>query len=161
MSHNPVPFNNAKGFKILLVEDNSDDETLTLEVFKTYPAQIDISVVRDGKEALDYLFYQGVFSERTPKWEPSLIIMDLKIPKVPGIEVIKQIRKNPLTQIIPIVIFSSSLEDKDIYEGYMAGANSYIRKPVDFKIFTQAINQVLNYWLAFNETHSKHYENKF
>jgi two-component system response regulator len=157
MTNSGLPyFANSKGLKILLVEDNPDDEILTMEVFKNFSMQGDVSVVRDGQEALDYLFYQGDYASRALGWEPDLIIMDLKIPKVTGIEVIKRIRANPLTQLIPIVIFSSSSEERDLIDGYMAGANSYIRKPIDYKKFSQAIHQILNYWLQLNEIPLKH-----
>jgi two-component system response regulator len=143
---------NSKGLKMLLVEDNPDDETLTLEVFGTYGLQNDITVVRDGQEALDYLFFEGTYSERIPRTIPDIIMLDLKIPKVSGLEVIKRVRKHYPTEIIPIVIFSSSLEEKDLISGYQAGANSYLRKPVNFKEFKAAINQFVLYWLLWNET---------
>lgn len=140
-----APFSNSKGLKVLLVEDNEDDEILILEVFKTYNMQNDVFVVRDGQEALDFIFLEG------GRRLPDLILMDLKIPKVPGLEVIKRIRANLVSRGIPVVIFTSSLEERDLIDGYVAGANSYIRKPVDYKAFSLAILQIVNYWLHLNE----------
>jgi two-component system, response regulator len=146
-------------FKVLLVEDNPDDETLTLEVFKNNSMLNDVSVVRDGQEALDYLFYQGAFADRSPQSGPVLILIDLKIPKVSGVEVIKQIRMNTETKLIPIVVFSSSFDERDLVDSYSAGANSYVRKPIDYKKFSQAVNQVLNYWLNINDNPLKQRRN--
>lgn len=157
MKDNGLPiFSNSKGLKVLLVEDNPDDEALILEVFKTYSMLNDVSVVRDGQEALDYLFFQGAHLHRSPLAMPGLILMDLKIPKVTGIEVIKKIRANTPNEIVPIVIFSSSFEERDLLDGFMAGANSYVRKPIDYKKFSLAIYEILNYWLKLNEVPSHH-----
>jgi len=135
---------------ILLVEDNYDDETLTLRALKQNNIVNNVEVVRDGAEALDFIFAQGLYSDRDISNIPVVILLDLKLPKVDGIEVLKKIRSNKITKVIPIVILTSSDEEKDILDSYHFGANSYIKKPVDFDQFIIAVKQLGLYWLVLN-----------
>jgi two-component system, response regulator len=132
---------------ILLVEDNPDDEELTLRAFKRSSIANDVEVVRDGQEALDYLFGNGSPAGR----RPAMILLDLKLPKVDGLEVLKQIRANQRTKLIPVVILTSSREEVDLLATYSHGANSYVRKPVDFNQFAESVRQLGLYWLVVNE----------
>ena len=136
---------------ILLVEDNPDDVELTMMAFRENNIANSIEVVTDGAEALDYLFYSGKFEEREKGKMPAVILLDLKLPKIDGIEVLRRIRKDESTKLIPVVILTSSKEEKDIIESYKLGANSYIQKPVDFKEFLDAVKQLGIYWLMINE----------
>lgn len=140
---------------ILLVEDNPDDELLTLMAFKDNNITNKVIVARDGEEALDYLFGTGMYKGRDLSIPPQVILLDLKLPKVDGLEVLRKIRSNPVTKIFPVVILTSSKEDVDIVNSYQLGANSYIRKPVDFQQFSEAIRQLGLYWLVFNESPSQ------
>lgn len=140
---------------ILLVEDNPDDELLTLMAFKDNKITNDVVVVRDGEEALDYLFGTGKYQNRDLDIQPQVILLDLKLPKVDGLEVLQKIRSNPVTRILPVVILTSSKEEVDIVNSYQLGANSYIRKPVDFEQFSEAIKQLGLYWLVLNESPSE------
>jgi two-component system response regulator len=133
---------------ILLVEDNPDDEKLTLRALKKNQIQNEIIVARDGVEALDYLF---VSPERPMGERPAIVLLDLKLPKIDGIEVLRRIRADSVMRLIPIVILTSSREEQDLIAGYQIGANSYIRKPVDFVQFTEAVRQLGLYWLMLNE----------
>ncbi|MES9901224.1 MAG: response regulator [Sedimenticola sp.] len=137
---------------ILLVEDNPDDELLTLRALKQNKVLNNVVVVRDGVEALDYLFARGVHAERSPDEMPELVLLDLKLPKLDGLEVLKQLRENSATHLLPVVILTSSDEEVDIATGYELGANSYIRKPVDFKQFSEAVRELSVYWLVLNIT---------
>lgn len=137
---------------ILLVEDNPDDEALTLRALKKNNILNEVIVARDGVQALDYLFARGSHAGRTPDRQPTLTLLDLKLPKVDGLEVLKQIRANPATQMLPVVILTSSKEEQDVINGYRLGANSYIRKPVDFMQFMEAVRQLGLYWLVLNES---------
>ena len=132
---------------ILLVEDNPDDEALTLRALKKNNILNEVTVAHDGQEALDYFFGEGA-SERPA---PTVVLLDLKLPKIDGLEVLRRIRADPLTRLQPIVILTSSKEEQDIITGYGLGANSYIRKQVDFSQFMEAIRQVGLYWLVLNE----------
>lgn len=135
---------------ILLVEDNPDDEALTLRALKRNNILNEVVVARDGAEALDYLFAQGSHSSRESTRLPEVVLLDLKLPKLDGLEVLRQIRENPLTRRLAVVILTSSNEERDIITGYDLGANSYIRKPVDFNQFMEAVRQLGIYWLVLN-----------
>lgn len=136
---------------ILLVEDNPDDEALTLRAFRKNQIGNEIVVVRDGEEALDFIFRRGAYSVRNPNEYPQIILLDLKLPKIDGLEVLRQIRANPRTRLLPVIILTSSKEEQDLIEGYSEGANSYVRKPVDFNQFLEAVRQLGVYWLILNE----------
>ena len=136
---------------ILLVEDNPDDEALTLRALKKSHIGNEIFVVRDGAEALDFLFCTGAYAHRDKREMPHLILLDLKLPKVDGLEVLRRIRADERTRLLAVVILTSSNEEQDLLEGYKKGANSYIRKPVDFNQFAEAIHQLGLYWLVLNE----------
>ncbi|MDQ2692714.1 MAG: response regulator [Chloroflexota bacterium] len=136
---------------ILLVEDNPDDEALTLRALNKNRVANNIVVVRDGVEALDYLFASGSYAERDPFELPQVILLDLKLPKVDGLEVLRRIRSDPRTHMLPVVILTSSREEQDLIQAYSNGANSYVRKPVDFNQFVEAIGQLGLYWLVLNE----------
>lgn len=137
---------------ILLVEDNEDDEKLTLRAFQKHNFINKIEVVRDGEEALDYLFARNAYSNRSTEDAPKLILLDLKLPKVDGIEVLRQIKTDERTKKIPTVVLTSSSEEIDLLHSYQSGANSYIVKPVDFESFLKAVLEIGFYWLMFNET---------
>ena len=136
---------------ILLVEDNPDDEALTLRALKKNHIRNEVFIVRDGAEALDFLFCTGAYAERDPREKPHMILLDLKLPKVDGLEVLRRIRADERTRLLAVVILTSSNEEQDLLEGYKKGANSYIRKPVDFNQFAEAIHQLGLYWLVLNE----------
>ncbi len=137
---------------ILVVEDNPDDEALTLRALRKNRIKNEIIVARDGVEALDYLFATGKFASREPGAVPQLILLDLKLPKVDGLEVLRKIRADKRTKLLPVVVLTSSNEEKDLVDSYSLGANSYVRKPVDFVQFSQAIEQLGLYWLIINES---------
>ena len=136
---------------ILLIEDNPDDELLTILAFNHNNILNEVVVAHDGAEALDYLFGKGEYATRDVKNLPQIVLLDLKLPKIDGLGVLKQIRANPLTKHLPIIILTSSKEEMDILQSYALGANSYIRKPVDFEQFSEAIKQLGLYWLVLNE----------
>lgn len=136
---------------ILLVEDNPDDEALTLRALKKNNIRNEVVVARDGVEALDFMFGTGSYAGRDISQLPQVILLDLKLPKVGGLEVLEQLRADPRTRLAPIVILTSSKEEQDLIRGYSLGANSYIRKPVDFIQFTEAVRQLGLYWLVLNE----------
>jgi two-component system, response regulator len=137
---------------ILLVEDNPDDEALTLRALKKNDIRNQVVVARDGAQALEYLFGTGERKERDPEVSPQLVLLDLKLPRVDGLEVLRRIRADERTRLLPVVILTSSKEQRDLVEGYGYGANSYIRKPVDFGQFVEAVRQLGLYWLVLNET---------
>jgi two-component system, response regulator len=137
---------------ILLVEDNPDDELLTLMAFKDNRIKNEVIVAHDGEEALDYLFGSGQYADRDTTILPQIILLDLKLPKVDGLEVLQKIRASELTKLLPVVILTSSKEEIDIMKSYQLGANSYIRKPVDFEQFSEAIKHLGLYWLVLNES---------
>ena len=136
---------------ILLVEDNPDDEELTLLALKESNILNEIVVAHDGVEALDYLFATGPHAGRDPTRLPQLILLDLKLPKLEGMETLKRLRADPRTQLIPVVILTSSSEEEDVINSYRHGANSYVRKPVEFPSFVEAIKHLGLYWLLLNE----------
>ena len=136
---------------VLLVEDNPKDELLTLRVLKKSGLANKIVVTRDGAEALDYLFAKGAFAERDATHLPSVVLLDLKLPKIDGLDVLREIRNNELTKRLPVVVLTSSDEAKDIVTSYDLNANSFVRKPVEFASFSEAITNLGMYWLAVNE----------
>ena len=135
---------------ILLVEDNPDDELLTLRALKKNNVRNKVFVVRDGVEALDFLFCTNTYADRDPHDTPQLILLDLKLPKLDGLEVLRRLRADERTRLLPVVILTSSNEEQDLLEGYRSGANSYIRKPVDFTQFAETIRELGLYWLVLN-----------
>jgi len=136
---------------ILLVEDNPDDETLTIRALKKNNISNQVIVARDGPEALDFLFGTGKHSGREINLMPQVVLLDLKLPKIDGLEVLRQLRANESTKLLPVVILTSSDEEQDRLKGYGLGANSYVRKPVDFNQFIEAVRQLGLYWLVLNE----------
>lgn len=142
---------NSDDLDILLVEDNQDDMYLALHALRRGKLANRIVVVRDGEEALDFLFCRGAFSERSFDHPPRLVLLDLKLPKVNGMEVLKQVKSDPRTKIIPVVIMTSSKEERDLVASYHLGANSYIQKPVDFDQFRETVKSVGLYWLVINQ----------
>ena len=142
---------NMDSMTILLVEDNPDDEALTLRALRQNNIMNKVDVVRDGAEALDYLLCQGAHKARDPSQKPAIVMLDLKLPKLDGLEVLRRIRAEERTRLLPVVILTSSREEQDLISGYSLGANSYIRKPVDFKQFVNAVGQIGLYWLVLNE----------
>jgi CheY-like chemotaxis protein len=137
---------------IFLVEDNPDDEALTLRAFKKNNIGNEVVVARDGAEALDYFFGTGAHAGRDMRVVPAITLLDLKLPKVDGLEVLRRLRGDERTKLLPVVILTSSKEDQDLINGYRLGANSYIRKPVDFGQFVEAVRQLGLYWLVLNES---------
>ncbi len=136
---------------ILLVEDNEDDEELTTRALRQAKIANDIVVTRDGREALDYLFGEGAHAGRDPMQRPALILLDLKLPKLSGLEVLQRIRSDERTRLIPTVVLTSSSEDEDMLKSYESGANSYVRKPVEFGAFASAVSQLGIYWMILNQ----------
>jgi two-component system response regulator len=136
---------------ILLVEDNPDDEALTVRAFRKSNLSNDVIVAHDGVEALEYLFAEGAYADRDPREVPNLVLLDIKLPKLDGLEVLQRIRENEHTHMLPVVMLTSSKEQDDLARSYSLGANSYIRKPVDFAQFMTAIQQLGLYWLVLNE----------
>ena len=136
---------------ILLVEDNPDDELLTLRALRKNNLGNRVVVVRDGAEALEFLFATGRHEGRDPAAPPQVVLLDLKLPKLDGLEVLKRVRADERTRYVPVVVLTSSNEERDIVESYQLGANSYVRKPVDFNEFVRAARQLGLYWLLVNE----------
>jgi two-component system response regulator len=136
---------------ILLVEDNSNDEYLTLRALKKYNVANDVIVAHDGVEALDYLFCTGPHANRDIRELPVVVLLDLKLPKIDGLEVLRRVRSDERTRMLPVVILTSSNEERDVIHGYKLGTNSYIQKPVDFGAFMDAVGQLGLYWLMLNQ----------
>ncbi|MDD3517770.1 MAG: response regulator [Chromatiales bacterium] len=136
---------------ILLVEDNPDDEELTLLALREYKLANDIVVARDGEEALDYLFARGAHAGRDPQAMPQLVLLDINLPKLSGIDVLRAIRADERTRYVPVVMLTTSKEENDLVASYSGGANSYIVKPVDFAQFVEAVRQLEVYWLILNQ----------
>lgn len=136
---------------LLLVEDNPDDEELTLLAFEQSPVSNEVVVARDGVEALDYLFGTGMYANRDTSALPALILLDLQLPRINGLEVLQQLRSDDRTKLIPVVIMTTSNEQQDLINSYTLGCNSYIRKPVDYDQFVTAVQQLGMYWLFLNE----------
>lgn len=136
---------------ILLVEDNPDDRILTVRALKRHNIANQIDEVKDGQEALDYLFGEGDYADRDTSVQPQVILLDLKLPKVDGLEVLRRLREDHRTRRLPVVVLTSSSEQQDIVSSYDLGANSYVRKPVDFNEFLDAARQLGLYWLVLNE----------
>jgi CheY-like chemotaxis protein len=137
--------------EILLVEDNPSDEELTIHALRSNHIANNIEVVRDGAEALDYIFHTGAFADRSANSRPRVILLDLKLPKVDGLEVLRRLKGDPGTRSIPVVVLTSSREERDIVDSYSLGVNSYIVKPVDFSQFAEAVRQLGLYWLLLNQ----------
>lgn len=142
---------NENSVEILLVEDNPTDVELTLHAFKKNKLTNRIHVVRDGAEALEFIFATGVYTGRDLSTGPKVILLDLKLPKVDGLEVLRRVKEDPRTRFIPVVVLTSSTEDRDLVESYRYGVNSYIHKPVDFQQFTEATRTIGMYWLLLNQ----------
>ncbi|MBC7814962.1 MAG: response regulator [Burkholderiales bacterium] len=140
---------------ILLVEDNPDDEELTLRAFRKSNLKNEIVVARDGVEALDYLLGTGAYADRDTSDVPYLVLLDLKLPKIDGLEVLRRIRADERTKLLPVVILTSSKEQEDLLTSYQLGANSYVRKPIDFNEFIKAVNYLGMYWLVLNQNPNK------
>jgi two-component system, response regulator len=137
---------------ILLVEDNPDDEILTLRALKKSNILNEVVVARDGVEALDFLFATGSWCDRDADIMPQIVLLDIKLPKIDGLEVLQRLRADERTKMLPIIILTSSKEEQDVVNGYKFGCNSYIRKPVDFSQFSEAVRQLKLYWLVLNQT---------
>lgn len=137
--------------RVLLVEDNPQDEKLTLRALRNINVGNDIDVVRDGAEALDYLFQRNAYADRAGQPPPAVILLDIKLPKISGLDVLEALRANEATRNVPAVMLTSSDEDRDVIQSYLKGANSYVRKPVDAGEFSRAVAQLGMYWLILNE----------
>ena len=136
---------------ILLVEDNPDDEALAIRALKRNHISNDIVVAHDGVEALEYLFGTGAYAGRDLRFKPAVVLLDLKLPRIDGIEVLRRLREDEQNRLLPVVVLTTSSEEKDVLDSYSLGCNSYIRKPVDFIQFSEAVRQLGMYWLLMNE----------
>ena len=138
-------------YPVLLVEDDSDDELLILRSLKTANLENEIVVARDGAEALDYLFASGAYADRDAEQLPVVVLLDLKLPKIDGLEVLRRIRADERTKLLPVIVLTSSDEDQDVIDSYRLGANSYVQKPVQFGEFSSAVQKLGLYWLLLNK----------
>jgi CheY-like chemotaxis protein len=143
---------NVPPVEILLVEDNPSDEELTIHALRSNHLANNIEVVRDGAEALEYIFHTGAFADRAAGDRPKVILLDVKLPKVDGLEVLRRIKSDPRTRSIPVVVLTSSREECDVVDSYSLGVNSYIVKPVDFSRFAEVVRQLGLYWLLLNHS---------
>ncbi|MGB0909988.1 MAG: response regulator [Nitrospirales bacterium] len=143
---------NSKDQVILLVEDHPDDEELTMRALAKNNIMNEVVVARDGVQALEYLFGTGAYAGRDLSQMPQIILLDLKLPKIDGLEVLRRLRADDRTKFLPVVVLTSSKEEHDVVKSYQLGANSYVRKPVDFQEFTKAVQQLGLYWLILNES---------
>ena len=137
--------------KILLVEDNPDDVALTLRALRKNSISNEVVVATDGQEALDWLFCEGAYAERDPKDHPAIVLLDVKLPKLDGLEVLRTLRGDPRTRLHRVVMLTTSREEQDVIESYSLGASSFIRKPIDFDEFIRVVGQIGRYWLIINE----------
>lgn len=142
---------NLDAVEILIVEDNPNDAEMALRAFKKNNLTNNVLVVEDGEEALNFIFARGNFSNRKLSNRPKIILLDLKLPKIDGLEVLKVIKSNPTTKVIPVIVLTSSAEESDIIKSYQLGVNSYIVKPVEFEKFVEAIEDLGLYWLLLNK----------
>lgn len=138
--------------EILLVEDSPEDAELTIKALRRYKIANEIQVAEDGAEALDFLFCRGAFKERLPSQVPRLVLLDLKLPKVSGLEVLRAIRSDDRTRAIPVVVLTSSKEERDVIDGYKLGVNAYAQKPVDFEQFSETVRQIGMFWMLINQS---------
>ncbi len=148
----------ARAVDILLVEDNSNDEELTLYALRKSKLASNVDIVRDGAEALDYLFCTGIYAQHRSDDSPRLILLDLKLPKVDGLEVLRRLKADVSKRHTPVVVLSSSKEERDISECYRLGVNSYIVKPIDFQQFTETVRTLVTYWLTLNQGMIGHHD---
>lgn len=137
---------------ILLVEDSQDDIDLTIRALQRQNVSNEVKIVRDGVEALDFLFARGDYSGRDPKSVPQVVLLDINLPRLSGLQVLKKIRESQLTQMVPVVMLTTSKQDQDVVESYTSGANSYVQKPIDFEEFSEAVKHLGVYWLMVNES---------
>jgi two-component system response regulator len=144
-------FVNVQPSEILLVEDDPNDLALALHALRRHDLANHVQVVRDGAEALDFVFCEGAYSERKIEDSPKVVLLDLKLPKLGGLEVLRRLKTDPRTRMIPVVVLTSSREDRDVIESYRLGVNSYVVKPVDFDQFTESMRQLGNYWGVLNQ----------
>jgi two-component system, response regulator len=139
------------GQLVLLVEDNADDEELTLRALRQAKVENEVVIVRDGQRALDYLFAEAEYKGRDVSQQPAVVLLDLKLPKLSGLDVLQRVRADPRSKLIPVVVLTSSSEDEDMLRSYRFGANSYVRKPVEFASFVNAVTQLGVYWMLLNQ----------
>jgi two-component system response regulator len=137
--------------EILLVEDSPEDAELTIRALRRYKLGNEIQVAEDGAEALDFLFCRGAFKDRTPSQLPKLVMLDLKLPKISGMEVLRAIRGDERTKAIPVVVLTSSKQERDLIDGYKLGVNAYAQKPVDFEQFSETVRQIGMFWMLVNQ----------
>ncbi|WP_414513948.1 response regulator [Nostoc sp. PCC 9305] len=151
MSDQPNDPSLEQSISIVLVEDNPTDAELTIRALRRGRIGNNIQLLQDGAEALDFIFCRGEYAHRSMTNQPKVILLDLKLPRISGLEVLRQLKSDPRTQMIPVVVLTSSAEDQDMIESYQLGVNSYIVKPVDFEQFNQAVQQLGFYWILFNQ----------